>query len=171
MAKFIFIGAVLGSIIGWIMNFSILIGLVLGAGVGWIIFTINLKTNTPPIKETNEPAEPKIQLREEQLDIKKQRVQTGEVTIHKEIVEEQKTFTIPIRREEMVIEAGSEEELRIPLKEEEVEISKHPVKVNEVSISKQQIDEIQHVKETVKRETADIEIKGEADLKEDEKQL
>ena len=65
-----------------------------------------LKKNKCNIKQT-------LQLREEQLDIKKERVQTGEVKVHKEVVEEPKTFTIPIKREEMVIEAGNEEEFEL----------------------------------------------------------
>ena len=109
-----------------------------------------------------------MQLREEQLDIKKERVQTGEVKIHKEVVEDIKTFTVPIRREEMVIEAGDEEQYRIPLKEEEVKISKHPVQLAEVLVSKRQVEEMQQVKETLKKEIADVEIKGEADVKKNE---
>ena len=117
-----------------------------------------------PSKKTNEIKEQTLQLREEQLDIKKERVQTGEVKVHKEVVEEQKTFTVPIKREEMVVEAGDEEELRIPLKEEEVEINKHPVQVNEVSITTRQIKEMKQIKEKLKKETAHVEVAGDADV-------
>ncbi len=149
------------------MGISISLGLILGAIVGAISFFLVSTRNNDSL-ESDRSTEQTIQLREEQLDIKKDRVQTGEVKIHKEVVEEKKTFTIPVRREEMVIEAGSEEELRIPLKEEEVEISKHPVQVNEVSISKRQIEEMEQVKETVKKETAHYDIKGDADVREEE---
>ncbi|WP_238457413.1 YsnF/AvaK domain-containing protein [Alkalihalophilus pseudofirmus] len=90
--------------------------------------------------------------------------------IHKEIVEDKKTITVPIRREEMVIEAGSEDELRIPLKEEEIEISKHPVQLNEVTIKKQQIEDVQHIKENVKKEIAVVETEGNAEVIEKEEQ-
>ncbi|USK30924.1 YsnF/AvaK domain-containing protein [Bacillus sp. CMF21] len=91
---------------------------------------------------------------------KKKRVQTGEVKVHKEVVEEQKTFTVPIKREELVIEAGNGEELRIPLKEEEVEINKHPVQVNKVLVTKRQIEEIKQIKEKLKKETAQVYVTG-----------
>ncbi|MCT8136480.1 YsnF/AvaK domain-containing protein [Anaerobacillus sp. CMMVII] len=160
MGKLLLIGAVIGVFLSWVFNFTILLGLILGAFVGGIIYSLNAKrmdhiTN----KET-------IQLREEQLDIRKKRVQTGEVKIHKEVVEEQRTFTVPIRREEMVIEAGMDEEIRIPLKEEEIEINKHPVQVNDVSITKRQIEEIEQVKARLKKETAHYEVEGNADVQE-----
>jgi uncharacterized protein (TIGR02271 family) len=168
MGKIILIGAIVGGFIGWLLNVSILIGIVLGVFIGGISFVLFRPRSS---EDKSEPAEHTMQLREEQLDIKKDRIQTGEVKIHKEVVEEQKTFTVPIRREEMVIEAGDEEELRIPLKEEEIEIQKHPVQVNEVSVSKRQVDEIEQVRETVKKETAHIDVKGEVDVKENENQL
>ncbi|KKI92427.1 hypothetical protein WQ54_09670 [Bacillus sp. SA1-12] len=165
MGKYITIGAIIGSIIGWVTGFTIILGLVIGAIVGGIIYTINTRRNIDVLSEkTNENKEQTIQLREEQLDIKKERVQTGEVKIHKEVVEEQKTFTVPIKREEMVIEVGNEEELRIPLKEEEVEINKHPVQVNEVSVTKRQIGEMKQIKKKVKKEIAHVKVAGHADV-------
>lgn len=161
MGKYITISA----IIGWITGFTIITGLVLGAIVWGIIYTINAKRNfEEPSKKTNEIKEQTIQLREEQLDIKKERVQTADVKIHKEVVKEQKTFTVPIKREEMVIEAGNEEELRIPLKEEEVEINKHPVRVNDVSITKRQIEEMKQIKKKLKKETVYVDVEGDADI-------
>jgi stress response protein YsnF len=40
-----------------------------------------------------------------------------------------------------------------------------------VSISKQQINELEQVKATLKKETAHVEIKGDADVAEESKQL
>ena len=165
MGKYIIIGAIIGSIIGWITGFTVVTGLVLGAIVGGIIYTMNTRRNVDgSSKKTNSNIEQTLQLREEQLAIKKERVQTGEIKIHKEVVEEQKTFTVPIKREEMVIEAGDEEEFRITLKEEEVEINKHPVQVNEVSVTKRQIKEMKKIKEKLKKETAHVEVEGNADV-------
>ncbi len=45
-----------------------------------------------------------IQVREETLQIFKQWVQTGEVRIRKRVVTENKTFTVPVSREEIIIE-------------------------------------------------------------------
>ncbi|MDE5413654.1 YsnF/AvaK domain-containing protein [Alkalihalobacterium chitinilyticum] len=164
MGKSILIGAILGSLIGWVMGFTIFSGIIVGAIVGGIFFSLFTKRTTTQLDEKNKQEEQTIQLREEELDIEKERVQTGEVKIHKEVVEEQKTITVPIRRQEMVIEAGDEEQYRIPLKEEEIEIHKHPVKLNDVSISKQEVTEIQQVKATVKKETADVDIDGTVDV-------
>jgi uncharacterized protein (TIGR02271 family) len=165
MGKYIIIGAIIGTIIGWITGFTIVTGFVLGAIVGGIIHTINARRNIDePSEKTYKNKEQTLQLREEQLDIKKERVQTDEVKVHKEVVEELKTFTVPIKREEMVIEAGDEEELRIPLKVEEVEINKHPVQVNEVSITKRQIEEMKQIKEKLKKETVHVGVTGDADV-------
>ena len=46
----------------------------------------------------------RVQLREEQLEVNKQPVQTGEVGIRKEVVTEQKSINVPVNREEVVIE-------------------------------------------------------------------
>ncbi len=171
MGKYIIIGAFIGSVVGWVLNFSLIIGFILGAIVGGISYTFFSKRNDKRIDETTESGEQKMLLREEKLDITKERVQTGDVKVHKEVVEEQKTFTVPIRREEMVIEAGDEEAYRIPIKEEEVQITKKPVKVNEVSISKREVEEMEQVKEMVKKETVDIEIIGNGDVKKNGEQL
>ena len=45
-----------------------------------------------------------IQIREETLQIFKQWVQTGEVRVRKRVVTENKTFTVPVSREEIIIE-------------------------------------------------------------------
>ena len=165
MGKSIIIGAIISSIICWLTGFSVVIGLVLGAIIGGIYFTLNTRRNIDKISiNTNKQTEQVLQLREEQLEINKVRVQTGEVRVRKEVVEEQKTFTVPIKREVMVIEAGDEEEFRIPLKEEEVEISKHPVQINEVSITTRQINEMKQIKEKLKKETAYVEVTGDVSI-------
>ncbi len=45
-----------------------------------------------------------VPIREERLHVNKQVVQTGEVIIHKRVITENKTFTIPVTREEVTIE-------------------------------------------------------------------
>ena len=165
MGKYITIGAIIGSIIGWVTGFTVVTGLVLGAIVGGISYRMNARRNIDgPSEKTNETKGQTLQLREEQLDIKKERVQTGEVKVHKEVIEEQKTFTIPIKRQEMVIEVGDEEEFRIPLKEEEIEINKHLVQVNEVSVTKRQIQEMKPIKKKLKKEIAHVDVAGDADV-------
>lgn len=111
-----------------------------------------------------------LQIKEEQLDIAKKWIQTGDVKIHKEIFSEEKNFTIPIQREELVIEKNfiasdisknkEPEILRIPLTEEQVEFSKHKVILENISIYNQQIKDIEHIEETLKKEKPKIKISG-----------
>ncbi|WAG56785.1 YsnF/AvaK domain-containing protein [Clostridium estertheticum] len=111
-----------------------------------------------------------FQIKKEQLDIAKKWLRTGEVNIYREAFTEEKTFTVPVKREELVIKkkvlasADSEiknmptEIIRIPLSEEHVEFTKHKVNLEEVSIYKQQIQDIKHIEETLKRESLKVKI-------------
>lgn len=111
-----------------------------------------------------------LEIKEEQLEIVKKWIQTGEVNIYKEISTEEKTFVVPIIREELVIQkkipttdnqkhvAKAVETIRIPLSEERVEFVKQTVVLEEVSIYKQQIEEIRRVEEKLKRE--ELKVKG-----------
>jgi uncharacterized protein (TIGR02271 family) len=111
-----------------------------------------------------------VQLREEQLDIIKERVQVGELQLHKEVVEEQRTVHVPVLREEVYVERrpvidgkvdGSpfteDEMIRIPIIEERIEVMKRPVIVEEVIVGKRKIQETKHVQDTIKKEEARIE--------------
>ncbi|MBX4259505.1 YsnF/AvaK domain-containing protein [Clostridium estertheticum] len=111
-----------------------------------------------------------FQIKKEQLDIAKEWLQTGEVNIYRETFTEEKTFTVPVKREELVIKKkvlvsdNSEiknmptEIIRIPLSEEHVEFTKQKVNLEEVSIYKQQIQDIKHIEETLKREALKVKI-------------
>jgi len=44
-----------------------------------------------------------LQIKKEQLDIAKKWIKTGEVNIYRELITEEKNFTIPVIREELVI--------------------------------------------------------------------
>src|SRR5260370_40210811 len=60
-----------------------------------------------PISRQDRPlegGEAHIPLREEQLNVEKQRVQKGEVRVHKEVVTEQQRIDVPVSHEEGVIE-------------------------------------------------------------------
>jgi uncharacterized protein (TIGR02271 family) len=111
-----------------------------------------------------------VRLREEQLDIIKERVQVGELQLHKEVVEEQRTVHVPVLREEVYVERrpvidgkvdGSpfteDEMIRIPIIEERIEVMKRPVIVEEVIVGKRKIQETKHVQDTIKKEEARIE--------------
>lgn len=123
-------------------------------------------------------SERSIPVREEVLEAHKQWVQIGEVVLRKEVITEEKTITVPIRREKLVIErlppspqpVQKEETidealkdgrtLKIILHEEQVRIEKYPVVKEEIIVSKQQIEETKQFSDTVKREVAHIEQVG-----------
>jgi len=114
-----------------------------------------------------------VQLKEEQLHATKQAVNTGEVKIHKEVHTDQKHITVPVEREEVVIErrsggkhaAGGEiqaQEIRIPTREEKVHVSKETVVKEEVSVGKRKIHDTETVSGEVKKEELVVETEGDA---------
>ncbi len=142
-----------------------------------------------------------IQLRGEVLQAQKEPVEIGEVFIRKVVVTEEKTITVPIRREEIVIERrnvssfsadqpekqpvqqpvqqpvtqgegrlvelGENEVIRIPLYTEQIFIEKRPVVVEEVLVSKRNVQEIRHFTDTVRREEPRLEREGKVIIKGD----
>lgn len=120
--------------------------------------------------------EAKLLLRQEELDISKSRVQTGEVEFGKEIIEEQKIVDVPVLREEIVIERRTlnneqsdspitaEETIRIPVSQEKVDVDKRTVITGEVIAHKHDIEETKHIDETLKREEARIKEFGNPDV-------
>ena len=114
----------------------------------------------------------RIQLRDEELRANTQQVSAGEVRIHKDIITETKTIDVPVTREEVVIErhavgspvTGSaadfgqtDQEIRIPVMEEQVTIEKTPVVREEVEIGKRQVTETQHLTGSVQHEELRVE--------------
>lgn len=141
--------------------------------------TAGMAASQGTMYETDEAQ--RLKLREEQLQVEKERMQTGEAHLRKEVVEEQKTFTVPTTREEIVVEVqpGSGlttdqspitpgETIHIPVSEERVHVTKQPVETGEVSIHKQAVQEEQPVSETVKREKARLEQEGQPRIRTNE---
>ena len=118
----------------------------------------------------------KLSLRKEELDIDKSKIQKGEVELGKEIIEEHKSVDVPVTREEVVIERKSldneasdspitdEENIRIPVTEEKVDVGKHTVVTGEVSAHKREIEDTRHIDETLKHEEARINTSGDPDI-------
>ncbi|MFP3125547.1 YsnF/AvaK domain-containing protein [Ectobacillus funiculus] len=114
----------------------------------------------------------KLQLHEEQLDISKIWIQTGEITVRREVVTEIKRIEVPVVREELVIEkkvldaksldqqAEHTETIRIPISEERIEITKHPTALEDISIYKNTFEEIVQIDETLKKEILDVNTTG-----------
>jgi len=116
-----------------------------------------------------------IQLREERLRVNKTPVETGDVKVRKEVHTDHKTVTVPVEREEVVIErrpasgaaAGDvrAEEIRIPTKEERVNVSKETVVKEEVNVSKRKVQGTETVGEDVRREELVVESDGKAKVR------
>lgn len=123
-----------------------------------------------------------LELREEELNVNKERVQTGEVEIHKDVVEEQKTIDVPVSRQEVYVDRrpvdgvradagtiGDDETIRVPIVEEKVEVTKKPVVNEELVIGKKEVQSTEQVVENVKREEAHIESDGDVDIDDDKR--
>ncbi len=132
--------------------------------------------NTTGVTGTDTDETRRMRLREEQLNVNKERVQSGEVGIHKDVISEEKTVNVPVTHEEAFIERrpvtdasitdntpiGEGETIRVPLSEEQVNVSKSTVVTGEVEIGKRSVTENQRVSDTVRHEEARLERTGDA---------
>lgn len=133
---------------------------------------------TTQTANTNVDSGQKVQLREEQLQATKERVQAGEVNIRKNVVEEQQTVNVPVNREEVYVERNAvntpvpantpigqgDEVIRVPVSEEQVQVTKQPVVTEEINVGKRVVQENQPVTDTVRREEAHIENSGDVNV-------
>lgn len=123
--------------------------------------------------------ERRIQLRGEMLRAVKQKVEKGEIRLRKDIVTENQTISVPVTREEVVVEQvsagearplsgtiGDEGEIRIPVSEERVSVVKEPVVTGEVRVQKRAVQDNQQVSDTVRHEEVRVEKQGSVDVNE-----
>lgn len=126
--------------------------------------------------------ERKMELKKERLNVDKEEVYKDEIGVKKVIKKETETIEVPIEKEEIVIERKSaggdkitdeeiganplknEDEIRIPIKEERVNVNKETVVDDEVTISKEKHTENKRFTEEIKHE--DIEVEGDTKLNE-----
>jgi len=111
-------------------------------------------------RESNAGAD-SMTLKEERLHAETRPVETGDVTVRKEVRTENKTLEVPVQREEVIIErtpvhgraatsgvAASDlvegEEIRIPVREEQVNVTKEAVVTEEVKVGKRAVQETKH---------------------------
>jgi uncharacterized protein (TIGR02271 family) len=117
-----------------------------------------------------------LRLREEQLRVQKQPVETGEARLRKDVVAEEKSIDVPVTREEVYIERrpgsgqpadqpiGEGETYRVPVREEQVSVEKQPYVREEVAMGKRPVQETRQVSDTVRREEARVERTGDANV-------
>jgi uncharacterized protein (TIGR02271 family) len=117
-----------------------------------------------------------LDLREEELDIDKYRVETGDVTLHKDIIEEEQSVDVPVSHDQVVIEQraidhqptdepiAEEEAVHIPVTAEKIDVEKYTVVTGEVSAHKRSVQETEQVHDVLRKEVADIESHGDTDM-------
>jgi uncharacterized protein (TIGR02271 family) len=141
-------------------------------------FASTAQTN-PGCATPHARGEQTIQAREEQLHVNKQREQVGEVTVRKEVHTEHKTIDVPVEREEVVIERhavsgrvpatggplGEGQQIRVPVTEEQVEVTKTPVVKEEVTIGKRKVKDTEHISADLRKEKIKVEKEGDANLR------
>lgn len=119
--------------------------------------------------------EQRMQLSEEELEARKRVREAGEVSIRKDVVTERRQVDVPVTREEVHVERAPasastegtgepfrEETIRVPIREEEVEVTKRPRVREEVRVAKTAHQEERRVEGEVRREEARVERSGEA---------
>jgi uncharacterized protein (TIGR02271 family) len=101
------------------------------------------------------------------------------VHVRKEVTTEHKNLEVPVTREEVVIErrpaAGrasssdirAGEEVRIPVKEEQVHVEKTPVVKEEVTVGKRTVQDTEKVSGTVRKEELRVEEEGDVKVRGD----
>jgi len=118
-----------------------------------------------------------VQVHEEHLRAQKTPVEAGEVRVRKEVHAEQQNITVPVEREEVVIErrpasgrasasdihAG--EEVRIPVREEKVRVEKENVLKEEVAVGKRKVTDTEQVSGQVRKEEVKVEQTGDVKVR------
>jgi uncharacterized protein (TIGR02271 family) len=130
-----------------------------------------------PVDARPDASQQTVQLREEELQAHKTSVETGQVTLGKDVVEEKRTLEVPVTREEAYverrpvdrpatgpIEAGDQQTIEVPVREERVEVAKQAVVYEEVGVNKQQVVRNQQVSDTVRREELRVSTEGDVNV-------
>ena len=113
---------------------------------------------------------------EEEVRIGKREVEAGEVVVAKHVERDHVTEEVPVQRERVRVERRPvsdaygaadirEDEIRVPLVEEELVVEKRPVVKEELVISKERVTDTKTVDTEVRRERFDIE--GDTELIDD----
>jgi uncharacterized protein (TIGR02271 family) len=116
---------------------------------------------------TEHDDELRVQRTEEELAAGTREVEAGEVRVRKNVRTDRESIEVPTRHEEVSVErvplSGEaseaeigEDEVVVPVTEEEVVVSKRPVIKEEVRIRKDVVEDTEVVEEEVRREEIDI---------------
>lgn len=120
---------------------------------------------------------------EEQLNVSKDRVESGEVRLRKYVVNETETVEVPVEREEVrvvrepITDADranyngniGEQEASVTLHEDQVNVSKDSVPVEKVSLEKDTVRDTERVSDEVRKERFETDGVVEGDLRDDQR--
>ena len=111
----------------------------------------------------------RLTLSDEELEARKRVREAGEVTVRKEVVTEHRQLDVPVMKEEVHVErtpatsasapegdAFREQTIRVPVREEEVEVTKRPRVREEVRVTRSQRQQEQRVEGDVRHEEARV---------------
>ena len=121
--------------------------------------------------ETTDEDELRVQRTEEELRAGTREREAGALNVRKRVVSERQQMEVPTRREEVTVDRVpvdsetseaeiGDEEIRVPVTEEEVVTEKRPVAKEEVRIRKDVVEDTEVVEEDVRREEIDIDDEG-----------
>jgi uncharacterized protein (TIGR02271 family) len=149
-----------------------------GLGTATAATDLRASASTTGAWDARRTEETTIPVHKEELDVTKREVQTGEVRVHKDVVEEVKTVSVPVRRERVRVErrdvnpdrpamnaSFQEETVVVPVRAEEVDVHKRAVVDEEVVIRKDSIEEERRVAESLRHEEVEIRDSDDADDK------
>jgi uncharacterized protein (TIGR02271 family) len=115
--------------------------------------------------------EVRVPVAEEELDVVKRDREAGEVRLHKDVVTDTRHVEVPVTREEVRVErvpasertaqpgeaSFREQDVSMPIREEEVEIQKRPVVKEEVRLQKERFTEQRAADADVRKERVELE--------------
>lgn len=144
------------------------------AGAGYAAGEREVETDRRDVADNGE-----IIRSEEQLNVSKDRVETGQVRLRKYVVNETETVEVPVEREEVrvvrepITEADranydgniGEQEASVTLHEDRVNVSKESVPVEKVSLEKDTVRDTERVSEEVRKERFETDGVVEGDLR------
>ena len=128
--------------------------------------------------DQHQKADDVVQLSEEELHVNKSTVQAGEVKVGKHVVSEQKSVTVPVEHEEVVVTrhavdrevdpatiGADGETVKVPVMAEKVSTSVTAHVVEEVEVGKRMVSEERTITDTVRKEQLDMDTDGNVDVK------
>jgi uncharacterized protein (TIGR02271 family) len=133
-----------------------------------------------PIRDAFDRLGTRMTRSEEELQVQKRQVSAGEVAVKKDVVTENVAIPVTKRREEVDIErrpvtgvspgtiGSSKDEIRVPITEERIEVTKRPVVKEEIVVKKRPVEEQTEVRGEIRKEKIDID-RRERPLRDDEK--